>query len=190
MPEYRPTVFRSMHRALADPLRHRLLDALWVRPHTAKELAGWAGVPADRLYYHLHQLEKAGLVDVVEYREVPGGRVERVYGMVAVEPPGDDATPEETAHFLGTALEATRADLDRAFAARARGADRQVMLHRGGARLTGERFAELAARFRSMAAAALERQDESGVWTGLLITMVDLEDRAPEAAPAPGEPRS
>lgn len=173
---YRP--FRSIHRALADPLRLRLVDALWVQPRSAKELASWAGVPADRLYYHLHQLERAGILEVTGYRDLPGGKIERVYGIASVEPPGDDASPEEIAHFLGQALEATRADVNQAYAAKARGADRQVMLHRGGARLSVEHLQELRARFEELIKSAVENPDPDGVWTRVLFTFVDLQDRS------------
>lgn len=172
---YRP--FRSVHRALADPLRIRLLDALWVRPRSAKELASWIGVPADRLYYHLHTLARARLVEVVGYREVAGGKVERLYGAASVEPPGDDATPEEMAHFLGHALEATRADINQAYAARSHGADRQVMLHRSDVHLTTERLLELRRRFDELIKEAVERPDPDGVWTTVLFAMADMQDR-------------
>lgn len=172
---YRP--FRSVHRALADPLRLRLLDALWVQPRSARELASWAGVPADRLYYHLHALERARLVEVVGYRDLAGGKVERVYGVTSVEPPGDDASPEEMAHFLGQALQATRADINQAYAAQAQGADRRVMLHRTGARLSTARLVELRARFDELIKEAVENPDPEGVWTRVLFTLVDLQDR-------------
>src|SRR6516164_84566 len=105
---------RSMHRALADPRRIQLLECLWARPQTAKELAASAGLPPDRLYYHLAQLEQARLIEVAEYRRLPGGKVERVYQPASVEPPGDEATPLEFAEFLGVMLEATRADISAA----------------------------------------------------------------------------
>lgn len=174
--------FRSIHRALADPLRLRLLDGLWLGPRSARELAGWVGVPADRLYYHLHQLERAGLITVVEYRELPSGKVERVYGISEVEPPGDDASPEEMAHFLGQALEATKADINLAFSAKAEGADRQVALSRMGARLSAEQFAELRAKLEELVRAASANPNPDGVWTRVLITLVDLQDRGGSTA--------
>lgn len=173
---YRP--LRSIHKVLADPLRLRLLDALWVQPRSAKELASWAGLPPDRLYYHLHQLERAGIVEVAGYRDLPGGKVERVYGIASVEPPGDDASPEEIAHFLGQALEATRADINQAYVAKAQGSNRQVMLHRGGARLSTEHLRELRARFDELIKSAVENPDPDGVWTRILFTFVDLQDRS------------
>jgi DNA-binding transcriptional ArsR family regulator len=172
---YRP--FRSIHRVLGDPLRLRLLDALWVRPRSAKELAGWAGVPPDRLYYHLHQLERAGIVEVAGYRDLPGGKVERIYAVAGVEPPGDDASPEEVARFLGQALEATRADITQAYAAKSGGADREVMLYRGGARLSVERLRQLNDRFQELVKEAVENPDPNGIWTRIQFAFVDLQDR-------------
>src|SRR5579863_590563 len=105
---------RSVHRALADPMRIRLLECLWGRPQSAKELAAWVGMAPDRLYHHLTQLEEAKLIEIAEYRRLPGGKVERVYAPADVEPAGDDATPADVARLLNAALETTRADVNAA----------------------------------------------------------------------------
>ena len=177
MGEETPPQFRSVHRVLADPLRIRLLDALWLGPQSAKELAEPAGVPVDRLYYHLKQLERAGLIEVVEYRELSGGKVERVYGRVRVEPPGDDATPAETAEFLGQVLHTSRMDIADAFAARERGAEREVMVTRTGVRLSRAHLAELNSRIEELAREARDNPDPNGVWSSVLFAIVDLRDR-------------
>lgn len=173
----RPQVFRSIHRALADPLRLRLLDALWLRPRSAKELARWVDLPPDRLYYHLHQLQQAKLIEVVEYRELPSGKIERVYGLAAAEPPGDAATSEEIANFLGQTLEATRADINQAFAAKAAGATREVRLVRTGVHLSAERLVQLRTRIEALVDEAVANPDPDGIWTRVLLTLVDLQDR-------------
>lgn len=54
-------------RAIADPLRSRMLELL-ATARTVKELAAELGRPPDRLYYHLGLLEKHGLVKVVDDR--------------------------------------------------------------------------------------------------------------------------
>lgn len=95
-------------------------------------------MPADRLYHHLGQLEKAGLVGIAEYRPLARGKVERVHTPVVAEPPGDAASPAELAEFLGSMLDATRADVNAACRARQDGARREADLHRGAVRLTGE----------------------------------------------------
>lgn len=55
-------------RALLDPLRRELLEGL-KEPGSAAILARRLGVPRQRLNYHLRELEKAGLVSLVEERK-------------------------------------------------------------------------------------------------------------------------
>ena len=123
--------WHGVHKALADPLRIRLWEWLAEAPRSARQLADCAGLPADRLYYHLAQLEQAGLIEVAEYRPLARGKVERVYAPAETEPPGDDADPEETAAFLGSMLEATAIDITAAYRAKQAGRRREVDLHRG-----------------------------------------------------------
>src|ERR1700733_3409759 len=110
--------WHGVHKALADPLRIRLLGWLFEAPRSARQLADCAGLPADRLYYHLGQLEQAGLIEVAEYRRLARGKAERVYAPAEAEPPGDDASPQETATFLGSMLEATKIDISAAYQAK------------------------------------------------------------------------
>ncbi|MFJ9693410.1 ArsR/SmtB family transcription factor [Kitasatospora sp. NPDC101183] len=62
-------------KALADPLRLAILDALRRAdggPLTVKELAAALGEPQTKLYRHIKQLEKAGLILVAGTRLVSG----------------------------------------------------------------------------------------------------------------------
>ncbi|MEU9079448.1 ArsR/SmtB family transcription factor [Kitasatospora sp. NPDC004745] len=62
-------------KAMADPLRLAILGALSSargRPLTAKEIAAELGEPQTKLYRHIKQLEKAGLVLVAGTRLVSG----------------------------------------------------------------------------------------------------------------------
>src|SRR4051812_39819474 len=59
-------------KAIADPLRLRILLTAAEESRTAKELAGQLEVPQTRLYYHLGLLEKAGLLRVASTRIVSG----------------------------------------------------------------------------------------------------------------------
>lgn len=179
--------FRSIHRTLADPVRLRILDALWIKPRSAKELSGLAGLPPDRLYYHLRKLEQARLIRVAEYRELRGGKVERVYTVAETEPPGDDASLEEEERFLMQLLEATAADLGSAYRGRADGAERRATLFRGGARLSRKHLDELRAHVERLAREAFENPDEDGVWTRIVFALVDLQDRKARR-PVPEEP--
>jgi DNA-binding transcriptional ArsR family regulator len=51
-------------RAVADPLRQRLLQA-FAEPRTVREVAGRLGEKVTKLYHHVDQLLAAGLVKVV-----------------------------------------------------------------------------------------------------------------------------
>ncbi|HUR94135.1 MAG TPA: helix-turn-helix domain-containing protein [Gemmatimonadales bacterium] len=62
--------------ALLNPERARLLGAL-VEPASAAGLARRLGLPRQRINYHLRELEKEGLVTLVEERRV-GNCMERV----------------------------------------------------------------------------------------------------------------
>jgi DNA-binding transcriptional ArsR family regulator len=184
----RPTTkaWHGVHKALADPLRLRLLDWLMERPRSARELADCADLPADRLYYHLGQLEQAGLIEVTEYRRLPSGKAERVYGPAETEPPGDDASPQETAAFLGSMLEATVMDITAAFQAKQAGRRREVDLTRAALRLTDEGLAELRGHLTQIASRFAE-PDADGTWTRLVLVLADLQDR-PSPATSPGSP--
>ncbi|WP_328972585.1 ArsR/SmtB family transcription factor [Streptomyces sp. NBC_00239] len=76
--------------ALAHPLRQRLLFALGHRPATVRLLAAQLDAKKGNVAHHLHVLRDAGLVRVVETRQVRGG-TEQYYQrtarhMVVAEP--------------------------------------------------------------------------------------------------------
>ncbi|MGW1761155.1 ArsR/SmtB family transcription factor [Streptomyces mirabilis] len=178
-----PRRWHGVHKALADPLRIRLLEALWEMPQSARELADHVGLPPDRLYYHLNHLERAGLIEIAEYRPLARGKVERVYTPAVTEPPSDAANPEEMAEFLGSMLDATRADVNAAYRSKRAGGRREVDLHRGALRLTDEALAELRGHIERLATQFGDR-DAPGVWTRVVIAVVDLQDRpSPDATP-------
>jgi DNA-binding transcriptional ArsR family regulator len=176
--------WHGVHKALADPLRIRLLEWLFEAPRSARQLADCAGLPADRLYYHLGQLEQAGLIEVAEYRPLARGKVERVYAPAETEPPGDDADPEETAAFLGSMLQATAMDVTAAYQARRAGRRREVDLHRGALRLTDQALAELRGHIEQLAGRFAD-PGADGTWTRVVLALVDLQDR-PDADPRQG----
>jgi DNA-binding transcriptional ArsR family regulator len=178
--------WHEVHKALADPLRIRLLEWLTEAPRSARQLADCAGLPADRLYYHLSQLEQAGLIEVASYRRLARGKAERVYARAETEPPGDDASPEETAAFLGSMLEATTMEITAAYQAKRAGHRREVDLHRGALRLTDQALAELRGQIEQLAARFAD-PGADGTWTRVVLALVDVQDR-PDADPPPGSP--
>ncbi len=180
---------RAVHRALADPLRIRLFELLAARPRSAKELAGLVGMRPDRLYHHLTQLEEAKLIEIAEYRRLPGGKVERVYAPADVEPAGDDTTPADVALLLNAALETTRADVNAAALAQEAGEDRRIGLGRTVVRLNEQHLDQLRAAFERLLATAHDHPDDDGVPTTILWTAIDREDRRaqrPAGAPRDG----
>ncbi|MET7980601.1 winged helix-turn-helix domain-containing protein [Streptomyces mirabilis] len=179
-----PRRWHGVHKALADPLRIRLLEALWEMPQSARELADHVDLPPDRLYYHLNHLERAGLIEIAEYRPLARGKVERVYTPAVTEPPSDAANPEDMAEFLGSMLDATRADINAAYRSKQAGGRREVDLHRGALRLTDEALAELRGHIERLATQFGDR-DAPGVWTRVVIAVVDLQDRPPPDATPP-----
>jgi DNA-binding transcriptional ArsR family regulator len=60
-------------KALAHPLRQRLLYALGERPATISQLAVSFGAQKGNIAHHLKVLHAAGMVHIVETRQVRGG---------------------------------------------------------------------------------------------------------------------
>ena len=69
-------------RAVADPLRQRILGAFLHEPRTTKQVAGLLGQPPTRLYHHVDILERAGLIELVETRQ-KRGTTEKYYRAIA-----------------------------------------------------------------------------------------------------------
>lgn len=178
---------RAVHRALADPLRIQLLELVALGPRSARELATATGRPPNRLYHHLARLEEGGLIEVTEYRRVPGGKVERVYALTAAEPPGDAASPAERAQFLSAVLEATRADITAASQAQEAGERRGITLTRVAVRVSEQRLAELNALVEEGIRSVRDNPDDDGAWVTVLWATVDRQDRRP--SPSGGESR-
>src|SRR4051795_2953393 len=69
-------------RALAHPLRLRIIELFAEGPKTTKRVAELLGEPPTRLYHHVAALERAGLLQLKETRQNRGA-VEKWYGSVA-----------------------------------------------------------------------------------------------------------
>jgi DNA-binding transcriptional ArsR family regulator len=76
------TISLATLKILADPLRSRLLGLFSSGPTTVQKLAEQLHVPLTRLYYHIHQLEQHGLIQVVD-QQPRGGTVEKIYATTA-----------------------------------------------------------------------------------------------------------
>ena len=91
--------------------------------------------------------------------------------------PKDDATPADVARMLSAVLETTRADVNAAAFAQEAGEDRRITLGRTAVRLSEQHLGELTAGIDQLLAAAREHPDQDGVWTAVLWTAVDRQDR-------------
>ncbi len=69
-------------RALAHPLRLRLLELFAEAPRTTKQVADLLGEPPTRLYHHVAALERAGLLRLTETRK-NRGTTEKWYEAIA-----------------------------------------------------------------------------------------------------------
>src|SRR3954462_12886708 len=69
-------------RALAHPLRLRILELFAEAPRTTKQVAELLGQPPTRLYHPVAALERAGLLTLKETRK-NRGTVEKWYEAVA-----------------------------------------------------------------------------------------------------------
>lgn len=81
-----PTLRRNVAdlRALAHPLRLRMLELFAETPRTTKQVAELLGQPPTRLYHHVAALERAGLLVLKEKRQNRGA-VEKWYSAVGQE---------------------------------------------------------------------------------------------------------
>lgn len=69
-------------KALLHPLRQKVIDILQKGPATPSEVGRAVGIAASKAHYHVHVLEAAGLVKLVETRRV-GSVTEKYYEAVA-----------------------------------------------------------------------------------------------------------
>lgn len=69
-------------RAIADELRMRIVEALSRQPMTVTQLGSLLEQPPAKVHYHVRELERVGLVKLVETRE-KGGILEKYYRSVA-----------------------------------------------------------------------------------------------------------
>ena len=69
-------------RAIADMLRMRIVDTLRERPMTVTQLGDTLDIAPAKIHYHVRELEKVGLLRLVETRE-KGGILEKYYQPIA-----------------------------------------------------------------------------------------------------------
>ena len=85
--EFQPAEIRVIDRidelrAIANPLRISMLDLLIAEPRTVKEIGKALGISSTKLYYHVGEMERAGLVRLV-HTELQSGILAKYYRATA-----------------------------------------------------------------------------------------------------------
>lgn len=70
-------------KALSHPARVKILNYLQAKPMTAKQLADQFGEEPAKTSYHVKQLLKVGLVELVQTRTTQNGIIEKYYQSIA-----------------------------------------------------------------------------------------------------------
>lgn len=69
-------------RAISDPLRTKILMKLLEKPYTGQQLSEQFDLSRAKIHYHLKELEKNGLIEIVK-REEKNGIIQKFYQSVA-----------------------------------------------------------------------------------------------------------
>jgi DNA-binding transcriptional ArsR family regulator len=105
-------------RAIADMRRARILELLRDQPMTVTQLGELMGEAPAKIHYHVRELEKVGLLRLVETRE-KGGILEKYYQPIArsisVEKQLFAGPPDEAVAAIGTLINQVKEGFQRAF---------------------------------------------------------------------------
>jgi DNA-binding transcriptional ArsR family regulator len=169
-------------RALADPLRAKIITLLRQRAASTTELAGVLGTPKGTVGHHLKVLEKAGLIRVVRTRKVRA-LTEKFYGRVArlFVLKGTDTAPDDLRGGALTALMLRQA-ADEAIASGGVEKDLSALVH---VRLAPKDLARFQRRVNRLVADLHGSEDPDGDMHALACALfpstVVLPPRAPDA---------
>ena len=82
LPDVYPLETIEQLRAISDALRIRIIELLKQQPMTVTQLGDRLGIAPAKVHYHVRELERVGLLRLVETRE-KGGVLEKYYRPVA-----------------------------------------------------------------------------------------------------------
>ncbi len=183
-------------KALSDPVRLRILEAMAGAPHetwTVKRLATALGVGPTKLYHHVGVLEERDLIRVAGTRVV-SGIIETSYRIAQLSlrldrslltaAAGGDAATAAVDEVIGSIFETARDDVARAIRSGAMqidattGSPERGMLAQGLARLRPEKAAEFRARLAALVA-EYDGSDPAGQPFGLLVAYYPMPETLP-----------
>ena len=133
-------------RALAHPLRMRLLELFAERPLTTKQAALALGESPTKLYHHVAALERAGMMRLRETRP-NRGTVEKYFEISARRVVGDAAALRGSAELSAAGalvFDRARDELIKALAARRPGSLTEMVAVRGVLRMSAAQRRDLA----------------------------------------------
>ncbi len=157
-------------KALANPLRLRILRLCLHQPMTNKELADALGKEPGALLHHVRTLQRTGFLDVAEVRTGRRGAVEKPYRAT-----GKSWTLDIGERTVGTVamLEAFRSELAEA------GPDAVVLGSRFALRLTPAAAAEFETEMSALIDRYVARQGPDGDSFGVFVGMHRTRSSAP-----------
>ncbi|MDS1269078.1 winged helix-turn-helix domain-containing protein [Lipingzhangella sp. LS1_29] len=159
-------------KALAHPLRIRILRLCWQRPHTNKELGECLEREPGALLHHVRRLHRTGFLELSETRPGPRGTTEKLYRATGKSWTLDVADTDQSVAFA--ALEAFREE------ARAAGAQRQFLINRFALQLSDQRAHELRQRLHDLVAEYSASPDAHGQIYGAFFGMhLDAREDSP-----------
>ncbi len=171
-------------RAIADPLRIRILDVLCHNSMTTKQVAEFLGENVNKLYHHVDTLEAAGLIKLVDTRK-NRGTLEKYFQAVAkhftlsptlfeVRLVESEARSELT---FSAALQATLTEIKQSLAKKLiKPSETQHFFTRLHVRMTKAKAAELEDKFQLwLKECEAADSDEGDVVYGLTATLYPVE---------------
>jgi len=183
-------------KAVSTPFRQKLMQLMAEEARTVKEMAQTLDMPPSRLYYHINQLEKHGIIWVADTRVV-SGILEKRYRLAARAFRVDRkllAAGEARSQALASILESTLGVAEKEIL---RGVqegliDLSTPTWEPGAMYLGHSLAyltpdqyrtfqqRLQALFEEFEALAQQPTDEAALLTGLLIAIYPTAPRPPQ----------
>ncbi len=161
-------------RIISNPLRLQILDALIAAPLTATQVGEQLGISSKKLYYHVGELERVGLVRLV-HTEVQSGIQLKYYRAIAgyyyltasmLHSDQSVKNADASEEFLGFLLESSSLALRRSVADGT--IDRypeSFIVSRRRIRMTPEKATELRDRMREVETEILSADDPAGELT-------------------------
>jgi predicted ArsR family transcriptional regulator len=161
-------------RALAHPLRLRILRLCVDEALTNKELAARLGVPAGTALHHVRTLLAGGFLEEAEWRPGPRGTIEKPYRSTGKSWRLDVGGVDEGGEVRRSVLHAVEAEIDEA------GSDAVLEWSRMAMRVRPDQRDELVRRLRDLIQDFGTLAEPGGEQLAMLVV---LHRRAPAKAP-------